>query len=384
MTKQRLTSEQIFIILVFLVILCLPFYIVRFSILSIPTTLLELAIYATFLYGLFTKKIKIDKGPVFYLALVFLASAFVAIFVDPQQLMRSAGLWKAYFFDGFLLFLMIRSLNPREKNKAFSFLVTTGAITALTTLALFFYGFGSADGRLLDLDGLSPNYLSMFLVPIFIASLFLTVSNYKDKRKFIYYLFCSLSIVSALLLTGSRAVYLSVPVGLLVLPLSFINNEKSRIRYRKFSIIAASLIVLAVLWLYRPVFGDLGRTGNSSNIRYYIWTTSLEIIKKNPVLGVGLSNFQDYFTQLTKDRVNYSAYIAPQALTAHNLYLHLYLTTGLAGLVSFLALIICGIRKSKNIVVVAMISSVLAYGLVDTPFFRNDLSGLFWVLLALL
>jgi len=129
---------------------------------------------------------------------------------------------------------------------------------------------------------------------------------------------------------------------------------------------------------------DMGRTGRSSNIRYYIWSTSLEIARQKPIFGIGLSNFQSYFSDLTRERVNFAAYISPQALTAHNLYLHIYLTMGLLGLIVFIGLVTqSGFWRLRDRAASLALFSVLFYGLVDTPIFCNDLAGLFWIILAL-
>lgn len=372
----------IFEYLLFLTILLLPFYLVRFSIGPIPTTLLEIFIYVSFIVGIITKRIRVASWRVFAAALVFVLSGFLAIFFD-SDVLRAGGLFKAYFFDGILLYLMVSSLEREERNKAFVLLAISAAITAIAALWFFLSGTKSQDGRMLDLDRLSPNYLSMYLVPAAIALVYLIFKNVKDKQRTMYFAFCLLLVAVALYLTGSRGVYLSLPIGLIVLGFVFVKKQYQK-SYKYLSLTAALLILLGGLWFFRPSFGDMGRTGSSSNIRYYIWTTSFEIAKKNPIFGIGLSNFQDYFTELTRGRINYSEFIAPQALTAHNLYLHLYLTAGVLGLFSFLALVAIAILRSKNIVIIAMMAAVLVYGLVDVPFFRNDLAGMFWVLLALL
>jgi len=374
--------DKIYLLLVLLTILALPLYLVRFSIGPIPTTILELMIYASFITGLVLRQIKIKRSSLFYALLVFIVAGLISVLFDPQMI-RAAGLWKAYFLDGFLVYLMISSFDKSQKNKAFMALCVSGAITAAVALIYFLFGVRSQDGRLLDLDRLSPNYLSMFLTPTLVGSIFLSISYFKDRGRFIYFLSCSVLILAALILSGSRGVYLALPAGLLTMLLVFAKESRRR-TYAVYVGVVCALIILGGLMMFRPNFGDMGRTGSSSNIRYYIWTTSSEIIAQKPIFGVGLSNFQDYFTDLTRGRINYTEYIAPQALTAHNLYLHIYLTMGVLGIGSFFALLWFSLRKSKNIVIIAAVISILVYGLVDTPFFRNDLAGMFWILLALL
>lgn len=380
MKNDKINKTYLFLVL--LTILALPLYLIRFSIGPIPTTILELMIYASFIVGLASHQIKIKSNVLFYSLVVFVIAGFVSVIFDPN-IVRAAGLWKAYFFDGFLIYLIVSSFDKDQKNKAFLALCVSGAITATIALISFFFGVRSQDGRLLDLDRLSPNYLSMFLVPTLTGSVFFTISYFKDRGRFVYFLSCSVLIATALILSGSRGAYLALPAGLLTMLLVFVKQQRRK-TYAIYVAIACALIILGGIWMFRPSFGDMGRTGSSSNIRYYIWKTSGEIIVQKPILGVGLSNFQDYFTNLTMGRVNYTEFIAPQALTAHNLYLHIYLTMGILGIASFLAILWFSLIKSKNIVIIAAVISILVYGLVDTPFFRNDLAGMFWILIALL
>lgn len=383
MNKQKMWQKiPLFDLFLFLTILALPFYIFRFSLSFIPSTALEVLIYFTFLLGIISKKIKIKANISFYLPLAFVLSAFIAVFLDPQ-LSRAAGIFKAYFFDGFLLYLAVVGLGEKYLPKILKTITSSGVLVSLVALTMFVLGLKSQDGRLLDLDQLSPNYLSMFLVPILVVSIYNIIRDLKDGSKVNVSFAKAVIILSTIILTGSRGAYLSLPVGVLIAIYQFVPPKISKL-YKIISTIVAIALVGGTLWFFRPVFGDMGRTGSSSNIRYYIWTTSIEIASKNPLSGIGLSNFQDYFTQMTKGRINYSEYIAPQALTAHNLYLHVYLTMGLFGLVTFAVMLWSALKRSKRVVIIGAIVSILVYGFVDTPIFRNDLSGLFWLLLALL
>jgi len=375
-------SESVFKLLLIASIFSLPFYILRFNILSVPTTFLEILIYLTFIAGILSRQIKIKFDGYFFASLIFVLSAFVSVFIDPQ-ITRSAGIFKAYFFDGFLIFLAIRYMEKDNIKYILPALVASGAIASLIALLMFIFGVKSSDGRLLDLDRLSPNYLTMFLVPIFVVGFYLLVDNLKKGKTIVLCLIADILILLAIVLSGSRGAYLSLPVGLAIVCAQFV-GKKFISSYKTTVLILSFILIAGVLWLFRPSFGDTGRIGSSSNIRYYIWTTSIEIIEKNPLTGVGLSNFQDYFTQLTRGRVNYSEYIAPQALTAHNLYLHIYLTMGLLGIASFITMLLVFIINYKNPVALSALCSILIYGIVDTPFFRNDLSILLWILLALL
>jgi O-antigen ligase len=371
--------------LVFLTILSLPFYIFRFKIGPIPSTFLEILVYLTFLVALvggFLKNIR-SRAAVFFGGL-FVLAGLIGILVDSDK-MRALGLWKAYFLDGYLFFLVILSLKRDALKKIVGFLFGCGTLTAVIALIAFLMGLKTNDGRLLDLDHLSPNYLAMFLSPILVIGLIKIKEKIVAKQSFWWWGAGCLIILLALYLTGSRGAIVAVGAGLLVLLYNLMSKPKYKKIGRWITLLLAVVFLAGTVWFFRPDFTDHARKATSSNIRYYIWVTSFEMIQKNPIWGVGLSNYQDYFKNLTYNRVNYPEYIAPEALTAHNFYLQLYLTIGVIGLVVFLVLIISSyFWQIKDLAASAAFIAILAYGLVDTPFFRNDLSLLFWLLLALI
>lgn len=371
--------------LLFVTIIALPFYIWRFEIGPIPSTLLEVLIYLTFLVALvggFLKNIR-SRGAVVWGGL-FVLAGLIGVLVDPDK-MRALGLWKAYFVDGYLFFLVILSLGPGSLKKITGFILASGLLTALVALVAFGVGLKTNGGRLLDLNRLSPNYLAMFLSPILIIGFVKIREKIALKKSFWWLASACLIILIALYLTGSRGAIVAVGAGLLVL-LYDLTAKSSYKKVGRWTLVILAIILLsATAWFFRPDFTDHARKATSSNIRYYIWSTSVEMIRKNPIWGVGLSNYQPYFKELTKTRVNYPEFIAPQALTAHNLYLQFYLTTGIFGLLVFLALVASShFWQLKNLAPSAALLAILAYGLVDTPFFRNDLALVFWILIGLL
>jgi len=380
-------AEKIFKGLLVAAILALPLYLIRFKIGPLPSTLLEVLIIATTIAALATGQFrKIKNRRALLLGGAFAAAGLIAALFDPDKI-RGLGLWKAYFLDGFLLFAAVLSVvEGKTRDWLMRALIGTGVIAALGALYFFYvHNISDESGRLLDLDRLSPNYLAMFLAPILAVVLALIRLRIGTAKNYFYLAAAGLVLMVALILTNSRGALLSLAVVLLVI----IFDISAQGRFRRPAKIAFwSLMVLMLLgaaWYFRPDWQNHERKATSSNVRYYIWQTSLTIAGQRPIFGVGLGNYQDYFWELTKNRVNFPEYIAPQALTAHDLYLHLYVTGGILLLVTFLGLI-WGTHfwQPKNLAAAAALTAILVFGLVDTPFFRNDLSGLFWVVVAML
>jgi len=312
-----------------------------------------------------------------FFALIFILAGLTSALIDPN-VTAGLGLFKAYFIDGFLVYLMVVSLSDSQKESFFDFLILSGIITSLGALILYFQDVRSPDGRIVDFSLLSSNYLAMYLSPLLILAI--TKIRKDLSPKTIFFTLASILFLVVIYLTRSRGVIISAVPALIYLVYMAV-KQKTLLKRIVFLLLAVAFFVGGYLY-FRPDWSDAGRKATSSNVRYYIWLTSVEMIGENPLLGVGLSNYQKYFTDLTSDRVNYLEFIAPQALTAHNIFLQIYLTTGFLGLVSFVALVGLVLFKCRKKQYMAFLIAILAYGLVDTPFFRNDLAILFWIALA--
>lgn len=368
--------------LLLVTVFSIPFYFWRFNIGPIPTTVLEILIYTTFILGLlggYLKGLIKNNKTAFYAGLVFVSAGLISAFIDPGKA-RALGLFKAYFFDGFLFFCLI--LQTREEEPLIKETLVVSAVFS-SVIALIYYcaGVRTDDNRLYDLARISPNYLAMFLSPIFILSI--ALGAYKWRKNWPY-LLSAVVLITTLYYTGSRGALLAVIAGLLTVV--FGQLILSGKRYAK--PVLAMLFVLLIggsYLVYKPDWSDHARKATSSNVRYYIWTTSLEIIGKNPVWGVGLSNYQPYFSTLTQDRVNFPEFISPVALTAHNLYLQMYAVGGIILFVSFMIFVLLTqFWRLNDLGASAALVAILVYSLVDTPFFRNDLAIVFWLILAIL
>jgi len=379
-------AEKIFKGLVVASVMALPLYLIRFKIGPLPSTLLEVLIVATTIAALVAgqfRKIK-NRRALLYGASVAVAGLIAALF-DPDKI-RGLGLWKAYFLDGFLLFAAILTVKEEMRDWLIRALLGGGLIAALGSLYFFYFqNISDENGRLFDLDRLSPNYLAMFLAPIMAVTLALIRSRIKAAKGYFSLAAAALVLAVALILTDSRGALLALSAVLLVIIFDIVAQGHFKRPAKIIFWVMMALMLAGASWYFRPDWQNHERKATSSNIRYYIWQTSLQIAGQKPIFGIGLGSYQDYFWELTKNQVNFPEYIAPQAFTAHNIYLHLYITGGILLAVSFLGLI-WGTHfwRLYDLAFGAALVAILVFGLVDTPFFRNDLSGLFWVVVAML
>ena len=79
-------------------------------------------------------------------------------------------------------------------------------------------------------------------------------------------------------------------------------------------------------------------------------------------------------------------------LHAHNVFLHFWINTGTIGLIGFVVLVVkffkqtlVAFKQQRNILlgsVIAAMVALLVHGLFDAAYWKNDLSVLFWTVLA--
>jgi O-antigen ligase len=126
-----------------------------------------------------------------------------------------------------------------------------------------------------------------------------------------------------------------------------------------------------------------------------IWRAATSMLYDNPLLGIGIGRFQTMYLAYQEYFPLYLEWAVPQP---HNLYLALWLETGLVGLAGFIFLVSVWLKKmlilwrssvqdeyikKTSALFIALMALFLFLGLTDTPFFKTDLAFIFWFILAL-
>jgi O-antigen ligase len=130
--------------------------------------------------------------------------------------------------------------------------------------------------------------------------------------------------------------------------------------------------------------------GSSVDSRIELWTDTLRLLRARPLLGAGLSGFADRITPYYTHFHTAANFIDP-----HNIVLNFWVETGLLGLLAFAwilgAAVVSTARgwvtlpagwRPYQLGVLLAMAAVVVHGLVDVPYFKNDLSLEFWALLA--
>lgn len=136
-----------------------------------------------------------------------------------------------------------------------------------------------------------------------------------------------------------------------------------------------------------------GREDSSNNFRMNVWAAVFEMIGDRPLIGIGPGN--DAFNAI------YPLYQRPRftALSAYSIFLEIIVETGFIGLSAFLWLLIVTyqhgyrtlnyLRETGNkqgfwlIATLAAMGGMLAHGVVDTVWYRPQISSLWWLSMAI-
>ncbi len=310
------------------------------------------------------------------------------------------GMIKTWFVVPLLAVWLWLETKPdkREIERiVFVWLCVTGVVS-LASLGYWLQDMLTFDGRLRAWYS-SPNYLASFVVPgILFAYYFAFHPSISRKKVFQGLLFLTFLLLTiTLFLTHSYAVWASVVVAECIFlffdTTIFSRKKKEAILFLLIAIVGIFIFSEAGSEKWQAIVSLQDRSSLAS--RLIIWNVATEIISFHPLFGIGIGRFQEVYLSFQSFFPPYLEWAVPQP---HNLYLAVWLQTGLIGLSGFVLLCIIWLKqlfilqKSPNedagrrrlsTLFISMLSLFLLLGLVDTPFFKTDLAFSFWFLIAL-
>lgn len=379
------------------VLLLLPAYLWRDKIFGIPTTALELSIYALALVvavRLLLKKtawhwVHMTRLTWSLLGAWVLAWILATIFAENHD--AALGAMKAWMADPLLLVAILAIVVKTEPDRGLilNASLASGTIVAVAGIVQLL-GFRETlqEGRLSSFFAPVANYAAMYIGPLFVLGAALLL---RGQRRAWNWITTGLMGI-ALALTLSFGAYAAAGLGVIF---AWIYLPKGKLKSK---LLLAGVIggILAVIFLtqtknFSQHFNFAGRS--SGSVRQQIWVTSWALIKQHPLLGIGPNNFETaYRAELPHHYYPPLEWLVSQP---HNLYLALWLETGLLGLVTFWLLFLYHCARFKRellpnqnhrtiaIASMAAMITVIAHGFVDTTYFKNDLSVLFLTMAVL-
>lgn len=383
---QKKLTEYIFLT----TIICIPSYLIKFSLFSIPLNVLELlAIISIISFILNVKyypfKINLFNIRSIYIGIFFLFLGIISsLFYADNFSLYGLSIIKSWFLIP-IIFSYCASLIFRDigsLTKIFFALYLSSLIVSIIAIIYALLGVTTYDNRLAAFYG-SPNQLSMYvvfglLVFPYLYNLGRTIS-YK-----ILIIISALPILTTLYLTLSYSLWFSVILSYILILIIKFNIT----HYKKYIL---SLIIIFVLFFSFQLKSDkltnIFDSRSSLSSRTMIWNSASLLIRDNIFFGIGPGNFQNKYLSYQKFFSPYLEWAVPHP---HNLYMSFWLQTGLTGFISFLFISINFIIiwiKNKNtifsVVFLSFIFYVLIHGLFDTTYWKNDLSYIFWLLVML-
>ena len=368
----------------------LPLYVIRCSIFGIPTNVFEIIVLVLVGVGLFLLEVRkswvrnIKTMPLsLQIAIgLFLLSACVSTLIS-SELRVSLGILKGWviipIMFGFLIASAIKH-NPSMRSRILDSLICSGV--AVSCIGIFQIGSLARVTSLYDV----PNSLALFLVPVVIIALYTGV----QLKKRVYTL-CALIMFVAVLATQSIGAIVSIVVTLCIAWALGATRKKQVYINIVVLLVAVSCIVLIFSGRIQYLLSPLVHIGakNSATVRLQLWSVGAHLIVQHPILGIGLGQFEPaYQNELHLLFARHIAGLQPEYVfrDPHNWIISFWLNLGILGLLIFSYLNFISIYRSilsKNVEQRAVslgLIAMLLYGLVDTIYWKNDLSALWWIL----
>lgn len=369
--------------LVALALFSAPLFLLRFTVLSIPTNLFEVILALVFLsivvvpeyrQELFSQAKKIPKQ-ILLLVGLFALSAVVSAAVSSVPEV-SLGILKSWVFVPLVLAWLAWSTGYRNSDNQLlitNTLISSGFATAM--LSLFFYQPGQRLAGIYDV----PNSLALWLAPIVVLALI-------NSRWLV-----GVVMFVVLVLTQSVAGIVAV---LAVLGLSFLLKrglQSADSNAQKFGPFVFWFLLgfcaLAFVLLFSGRLAYFQQHPNSLDVRLQLWSVSWDLVKEKPVLGIGLGQFEPAYQLKLHERFAAGESTIPEFVfrDPHNWPFSFWLNLGALGFLSFASInarIFWLHRHSLRPTHYALLT-ILLFGLVDTIYWKNDLAVLYWVLFTM-
>jgi putative inorganic carbon (HCO3(-)) transporter len=368
-----------------LILALLPTYLIRYQFHNIPTTFLELIVLIFIGLTLLKKYKDIGSlgrlGRINWFILAFVVAGVVSLLVSPDK-KAALGIFKAFIFEPVLFFYATRLVLKKNSdlttplNLLFlsAIIVSVFGIIQYTTfikLPLQFWGTGAEVERITSVFDY-PNALSLYLAPLcsFFFAAFVFGGRVLNRKN----LFIGLVImVTALTLTFSRGAWLGFGItALVILGLKY--------PIKRIAAVAVLLILLVMAVPQTRSRIILIARDPSSSAHLDLMSAGLKKIEQSPIVGNGLFGFR---TTLVEQRFDGEILNYP-----HNIFFNFWVEMGLLGLLSFFGIMFLSAQNYKldptwyKTAAVAYFMTLIIHGLVDVPYFKNDLSILFWFIVS--
>ena len=372
-----------------------PAYVVRWHVGPFPTTLLEgfiLLSLAAFAVEWWRQRAPLRwRTPVTLPAALFLLAGGISVLVAPDH--RAAlGIYRAYLLEPIAFGLVLVNIVDSSKRalEIAAGLAAGGLVAGLANATVIVVALRHPAYDILSTPPVviyqTANATALFLVPL-IAFAGAVALYWPSRRERLVAIGFLLLAIPSVLISFSRGGYLALAAVALGLAIS----HRRRWMLLAGAVVSAGIMLLIPAVRHR-VFSEFNFQSPQNTLvgRFELWSVTLRMLRHHVFFGAGLSGFADtlapYWNPTHTDRFIYP----------HDIVLTFWSETGLIGLAAFALIMAFGAARTwrgwregsagwraVNLGVLMALFAVLVHGLVDVPYFKNDLSLEFWALLAL-
>jgi putative inorganic carbon (hco3(-)) transporter len=331
------------------------------------------------------------RSPVVIPAVLFIVAGVLSVVTAPNRT-AALGLFRAYLIEPMAFALVLTNvLRGRER----AALVAAGlglgaAVAGLANSAVVLSGLIQHTYDVTQSPPvviyLTANAVALYVVPIVGLAISLALFSAHAVERWAGAGFVVVGTVITAL-SFSRGGYLALAAVIFVAVL---------FHRRRWLLLGLAIVALAALAIVPPirhriVIETQNVYGNTVQSRIDLWSAAVTLIEHRPIFGAGLAGFQErvtpYYTHL---------HTAANFIDPHNIVLNFWVETGLLGLIAFAWIMAAGFAVSwqgwrrqdpgwspYHLGVLLGLVAVLVHGMVDVPYFKNDLSLLFWTLIGI-
>jgi len=318
---------------------------------------------------------------------------------------RQEGLVSYLFYFLFFVLLIINVKNNKQIKKIIN-------VTVFSSLVVCIYGLIQASGndpfiwiestkiRITSTFG-QPNMLASYLLLVIPLNIYLLISNKKLVLKIIYFIIL-ISQLLCLFFTYSISGFVGFIFGIIIVGIFYLYFNKIKFKKNAKYLILGFLILFFGLLIInfqnnsvlKSKFNNLfsPNTGSTS-ARIDFWKASSKAILKKPLLGYGLETQRDVLVEYYDKSWGIHSNVNTVPNRAHNLFLDILLTIGIIGLLAYLALlylffklILLNIKnnnyKKLNFAILLSIASYLISLMFNFSFVVGEIY--FWLLFAII
>lgn len=365
-------------------------------------------------------------GPFIWPVLLFFLMAALSVAIAYSHVIALRAFREEVFDPLVYVLLALACLRTRQDvTRLLAALLGTGLVIAVLGLIQFFF---MKSTLVLESDGIrrvhtvygSANSIGLlfdYVLPLAFAWLLAKVSL---QSRLVALILC-IPMLIVLYLTQSLGAEIGISAAFLFVVACSIRNRRL-LMLGSIVLLAAAAVVLLVF--YKPLFHYLidrhqGVHGvGSLTKRIYLWETAWRMIRAHPVFGVGMENWlchysynnicgkplYHYWIEKTATGASTGLSNEPNLSHPHNIFLQVWVSIGIFGLLAFLAVLVLfyrlfarvlvGLSKASfegrehvrwmTVGVGAAMAAALVQGLGDSSFLEQDLAFCFWILVTAL